>query len=198
MNKRLFFALNATDPLAKSFLPFQKKLRIGADRKDIEMKWTFPENFHVTVTFLGERNESELPALEEALKSVCSQYTPFDLKIEDIGAFPSEDQGRVLWLGVQNKKYLGQLKEALDQELTNKNLLDNKDDRVFSPHLTIGRFRNPHSAKDLISPLKRKSFGKLHVQEVVLYESKLHGAYPTYTPLFRCSLTGINSISETL
>jgi 2'-5' RNA ligase len=42
----------------------------------------------------------------------------------------------------------------------------------------------------MISPFKRKSFGKIQVNEIVLYESKLEGNFPVYTPILRCPLTG--------
>ncbi|HWU42117.1 MAG TPA: RNA 2',3'-cyclic phosphodiesterase, partial [Bdellovibrio sp.] len=100
----LFFALNATDPLQTTFLLASKKLRINADQKEMTVKWVPLENFHVTVTFLGNRSAEEVPQLEEVLKNVCARFTSFDLKVEDVGAFASEHEARVLWLGVQNKK----------------------------------------------------------------------------------------------
>lgn len=188
--KRLFFAINATDPLTKDFAPASKKLKINADKQDITIKWVPLDNFHVTMTFLGEQPEENIPALQETLNEVCSQFTPFDLKIEDVGAFSNEHEARVIWLGVQNKKVFGDLKSNLDQALLEKQLLSQPDEREFSPHLTLGRLRNPRSVKDMISPFKRKSFGKIHVHEVILYESKLQGNYPIYIPLYRSELLG--------
>ncbi|MEK2646468.1 RNA 2',3'-cyclic phosphodiesterase [Bdellovibrio sp. BCCA] len=190
MNKRLFFALNATDPLAETFPPTFKKLKINADRREISVKWVPIDNFHITVSFLGDRPEEELPLIAETLQTVCTQFTPFDLKIEDMGAFSNEHDARVIWLGVQKKRYLAEFKEILDQALLEKQILTKPDERAFSPHLTIGRLRNPRSVKDMISPFKRKSFGKIHVNEIVLYESNLQGAFPVYTPVLRCPLTG--------
>jgi 2'-5' RNA ligase len=54
----------------------------------------------------------------------------------------------------------------------------------FNPHITIGRLRNPKSCKDLISPFVRKSFGSVHVNKIVLFESKLQSYFPVYTPIF--------------
>lgn len=190
MTKKLFFALNATDPLAETFLPTFKKLKINADRREISVKWVPLDNFHITVSFLGDRPAEEIPLIAETLKDVCTQFAPFDLKIEDMGAFSNEHDARVLWLGVQKKRYLAEFKEILDQALLEKQILLKPDERAFAPHLTIGRLRNPRSVKDMISPFKRKSFGKIHVHEIVLYESKLQGAFPIYTPVLRCPLTG--------
>lgn len=190
MQKRLFFALNATDPLAKTFTPFLKKIKIGADQREVAVKWTPPENYHVTLTFLGTHEESALPDLEIILRNVCERTAPFELKIENIGAFASEQDARVLWLGVQNKKSLGQLKAVLDEQLSAQGFLDDIETREFVPHLTVGRLRNPRSVKDLISPLKRKSFGKIKVTELILYESQLQGVFPVYTPVFRRTLSG--------
>ena len=189
MNRRLFFALNVTNPLAKSFLPSFKKLKISAEKREFNIRWVPLDNFHVTLSFLGDTPEEHLPLLEEALADVCREFTPFDLKIEDMGAFSNEHDARVIWLGVQNKKYLGEFKHELDEALDERGLFK-PDERNFSPHLTIGRLRNPKSVKDLISPFKRKSFGKIHVNEIILYESKLQGNFPVYTPIFRCQLTG--------
>lgn len=196
MTRRLFFALNATDPLSESFLPTYKKLKINADRREINVKWVPVDNFHITVSFLGEQPEEKIPALMEALKEVCTLFTPFDLKIEDMGAFSNEHDARVLWLGAQNKRYLGEFKYALDDLLLERGLIQHPDAREFKPHLTFGRLRNPRSVKDMISPFKRKSFGKIHVSEIVLYESKLQGVFPVYTPILRCPLSGEEKLVE--
>lgn len=188
--RRLFFALNATDPLAESFLPTFKKLKINADKKELTMKWVPPDNFHVTVTFLGETPETEIPKIQAALEDTCKIFNPFDVKIEDVGAFSNEHDARVIWLGVQNKRYLNELKMDLDRNLAERGVIVTSEFREYKPHLTIGRLRNPKSVKDMISPFKRKSFGKIHVQEIVLYESHLQGNFPVYTPLYRCKLTG--------
>ncbi|MGZ3794573.1 MAG: RNA 2',3'-cyclic phosphodiesterase [Bdellovibrio sp.] len=190
MTKRLFFAVNASDPLSKTFLPTYKKLKINADKQDITVKWVQPDNFHITVTFLGPQPEEKIPALEQALNEACEHFAPFDLKIEDVGAFSNEHEARVLWLGVQNKKVFGDFKQTLEENLLEKQLITQTDEREFNPHLTIGRLRNPRSVKDMISPFKRKSFGKIRISEIILYESQLQGNYPVYIPLYKCKLKG--------
>ncbi len=197
MTKRLFIALNATDPLSTSFLPTYKKLKINADKKEITIKWVPTENFHVTISFLGDREANQVPLIAEALKETCETFTPFDLKVEGVGAFSNEHDARVLWLGIQNKRYLGEFKNALDEKLVALGLFNPMEERAYAPHLTFARLRNPKSVKDMISPFKRKNFGKINVSEIVLYESTLQGAYPIYSPLLRCQLQGQEDEQET-
>jgi 2'-5' RNA ligase len=194
--KRLFFALNATNPLATSFLPIYKKIRINADKKEISVKWVPPENFHITLTFLGDTDVESIPKIQEILKKVCTEFSTFDLKIEDVGAFSNEHDARVLWLGVQNKRALNEFKNQLDHELQAQGLFGGEM-RDYKPHLTFGRLRNPRSVKAMISPFQRKSFGKIQVNEIVLYESKLEGNFPVYTPILRVPLTGTSAENKT-
>ncbi len=195
-SKKLFIAINASDPLSKTFEPSLKKLKMNADKQEIGVKWVMPDNYHVTVVFLGNHSEDKIPQIQEILQQVCSDSVPFELKVDDIGAFSNEQDARVIWLGVQFKRVFGELKAKLDEAFKEKDLLPPVDRREFSPHLTLGRLRNPRSVKDMISPLKRKGFGKIKVTEVVLYESKMQGVLPVYIPLFRSQLLGKETDSE--
>jgi 2'-5' RNA ligase len=190
MKRRVFIAINATDPLSFSFLPTLKKLKINADRSEMNVRWVPLENYHVTISFLGDKSPEEISEIHKQIQKVCDNTHPFELKIEDMSAFSNEHDARTLWLGVQNKKHLGSLKENLDQSIKDVSYASPIAERPFKPHLTIARLRNPGSVKDMISPFKRKSFGKIQVSEVVLYESKLKGPFPIYVPLARFKLTG--------
>ena len=196
MRKRLFVAVDLGPSIGEAFYSTLKKLKINAEKKDLSIRWTPPENFHATVTFLGETEESNIPQIQHILEKICLCFTPFDLKIEDIGAFSHEHDARVLWAGVQNKRYLNELKTALDEELIAVNLIPEVESREFTPHMTFARLRNPKSVKDLLSPFKRKSFGKTKVTELILFESKLQGAFPVYTPLFKIPLSSEASLPQ--
>ena len=187
--KRLFVAVDLGSSLSESFFSTLKKLKINADKKELFLRWTPPENYHATVTFIGETDASRIPEVQKCIEKVCYEFTSFDLKIEDIGAFSHEHEARVLWAGVQNKRYLNELKNALDTELVAQGLIPDFEDREFVPHMTFARLRNPKSVKDLLSPFKRKSFGKTKVAELVLYESKIQGAFPIYVPILKIPLS---------
>jgi 2'-5' RNA ligase len=190
MKKRLFVAVDLGSSLSESFFTMLKKLKINADRKELQIRWVPTKNYHATLTFLGETEEDKIPDVAKCLQSVASRFAPLELKIEDVGAFSSEYEARALWMGVQNKRSLNNLKNELDQELLDSNLISRLEDRVFVPHMTFARLRNPKSVRDLLSPFKRKSFGKIPIKELVLYESKVFGSNPVYVPIFKVALQG--------
>lgn len=196
--KRLFVALNASDPLAQTFLPTLKKLKMNADRKGLDVRWAPLANYHITLKFLGNTRDDQIGQIVAAMAETTRMFPAFDLKIENIGGFSNEFEARVLYLGVQNKKNLAKIRHQLDtsleardrmiefNEVSEKKWQPRLDERgEFIPHLTIGRLRNPHSIKDMISPFKRKSFGKIRVHELILYESIQKGLYSEYIPLAR-------------
>lgn len=186
--KKLFLAIATHEGLKEVSSQIIKKLRINADQKEIDIRWVHHDNFHVTLVFLGSTHEDKLPEVDAIMQEVASQFAPFNLKISDVGAFPNEFTSRVLWFGVQNSKTLRSLQYELSQKFRDKNY--SLDNREYSPHLTIGRLRNPHRTKDLTSPFARKKIAKILVQEIVLYESAGSAPFPIYKALKKFALTG--------
>ena len=182
--KRLFIGLpiQIVD-LGESFSGDIKKLKIGADRRDMGVKWTPIENYHITLNFIGEVEEKKIEVLIESISQSLQNFSTFTLKIKNMGAFVSVSEARALWVGVQKSFELIDLQKTLHQALMETGY--SQDKRDFSPHATIGRLRNHRNVKDLISPFVRKKYGKVNVSEVVLFESVLGGPHSSYKPLKR-------------
>lgn len=176
--KRIFLALPASDPLESSFLPFLKKLRITGDKEEIDVKWSPPKNYHLTILFLGEKTPDEIEKLHAPITAFAKTLAPFDLRVSGMGAFPDEHHARVLWLGVQNKKNLPEMENTL------RGLLGlGEATETYVPHITIARIRKTRSCKNLLSPFVRKDFGKIHVDKFVLFESIQQNFTSVYLPL---------------
>lgn len=186
--KRVFIAINATNPLESTLLPTLKKLKISSNRKEMEIKWTPSSNYHITLSFLGERTDEEVEKIKEAILETAESAASFDLHIGGMSAFPEVFEGRVIWLGVQNSRILNQTKAVLDEELSKK-ITYLGEAQKYVPHLTIARLRSPKNLRDLTSPFVRKEFGKIHVDKLVLYESIQAGPFPVYKPLFEVELS---------
>lgn len=192
--KKLFLAITTQDGLEATAPQILKKLKAGADLREMDMRWVPLKNFHVTLIFLGRTHEERLPEIYELMKEVAAKTAPFTLKISDVGAFPDEFNSRVLWFGVQNSRALRGLHANLSEKFTAKSYP--LEEREFSPHLTIGRLRNPHKTKDLVSPFVRKKIAKILVEEIVLYESVGTVPFPVYKPLEKVRLTAPPSEDE--
>lgn len=188
--KKLFVAIACNKGIEDAVAPVLKKMRINADQKEMEARWAPAENFHVTLVFLGSTREELIPELEEKIKLVADQHSPFRLKITGMGAFPDDFKSRVLWFGVQNSKGLRSLQEDLAQAL------NSREEGEYTPHMTFARLRNPGKSKDLLSPFVRKDFGKVDVTEVILYESIIKTPYTFYKEIARIPLTASPPVEE--
>lgn len=183
--KRLFIGLGFSEKISKELEPWVKKIKKTADHKELSLKWTPPGNYHVTLVFLGDTDESEIPMIQEKMQSVAQAHTEFSLKVRGIGGFPQISQARVLYIGVQRSQNLLDLQSDLEKEFKNPE----EYEREYSPHMTIARLRNPKSCRDLLSPFEHLDLGKQHVREIILFQSVLAGAFPVYERLFEVSLS---------
>lgn len=183
-NKRIFAGIGFGEELGRDFAPWVKKLKKTADQKEIGLKWTPPENYHVTLFFLGETAEEEVPALAEKLEAAVAPFAGFELKLRGLGAFPSVENARVLYLDVQRSQNLLELQAAVAAALSG-GVRDGDD---YLPHLTVSRLRNPKGVRDLLSPFRHVDLGRWAVKEVVLFESIQTGPFSVYKPLHRVPL----------
>jgi 2'-5' RNA ligase len=93
-----------------------------------------PEQWHVTLAFLGEVAESGLPAVEGAVAEAVATAEPGTLRLGGGGRFGTS----VLWAGVRGDlDLLKALAESLRTELGAAGI--GYDDRPYRPHLTLAR-----------------------------------------------------------
>lgn len=194
--RKLFLAVAAAEGLDPVAAQIIKKMKINTDQRQIEVRWVPQGNFHVTLVFLGNVVDGKIPEIENIASEVAKHIAPFSLKIADVGGFPDEFSSRVLWFGVQNSKALRYLQETLSLSFKNNGYA--LDEREYSPHLTIGRLRNPQRVRDIISPFVRKKIAKIRITEFILYESAGSHPFPVYKPLTRFHLTGVAEDAQEL
>jgi 2'-5' RNA ligase len=127
---RLFIALDLPEEIAAQARGLCQGLAAA--------RWTNPAQLHLTLRFLGEVAEKELTALQANLARVTG--APFTLGLRGVGVFPRKRRpARVLWTGVAPAEPVAALKAALDAVLGPD---PESDERGFSPHLTLARFRD--------------------------------------------------------
>ncbi|MCX8030697.1 MAG: RNA 2',3'-cyclic phosphodiesterase [Thermodesulfovibrionales bacterium] len=176
-------------------LPKEIKLQIQQLIKSIshlshEIRWVPFENLHLTLKFLGEIDEKTINKIQQILKKVLGERTPFKISISGVGAFPNTKKPNVLWVGVAPSEELKLLFEAIDTSFVHIGFIREK--RGYSPHLTIGRVKDHKNISEVIKSFNEfqgKTFGSFEVSEIYLMRSILHPQGAEYIKLISFKLT---------
>jgi 2'-5' RNA ligase len=151
------------------------------------IKWTARENYHLTLKFLGEISESEMEDVKKSLAEITGRYQSFTLRLKGTGSFPpGSNRMRIIWAGLTEIDRLLSLQEEIEIELEKKGFP--RENRPFSPHLTIGRAKQPEKQERLASELAKNNeleLGSMEVREIIFFQSILHPEGPEYRVLSR-------------
>lgn len=156
-----------------------RELRAVDDRP----RWVRAENLHVTLKFIGEVDPQRIAAIRRALETVRSP-APVTLQFHGLGFFPNEKRPRVFWAAMGASPNLAQI--AADVETALEKVGIEREQREFSPHLTLARFDDVKLSKELDVAIQEKSareFGAYETSEFHLYESKLKRSGAEYARL---------------
>lgn len=157
-----------------------------------EFKWVQTNNMHITLSFLGDVPDRDIPEVCGAVEKAVSTIEEFELEIVGLGAFPRNDRPRVVWAGVRNgRDEVCQLQAAVGQAVQQLGFLSDRE--IYVPHLTLGRAGRSatftQELVDLIAETQDKQFGVCSVDEVVVYASYPERTGPVYVPMASLSLT---------
>ncbi|MFM8424552.1 MAG: RNA 2',3'-cyclic phosphodiesterase [Chloroflexota bacterium] len=187
---RTFIALDFPLSILDSIEQQTKRLRQTLGNEVI--RWVLTHNMHLTLKFLGNVPVSHLEFLNQMLVQATDSITQFDLQIGGVGSFPNSNRPRVLWVGIHAPALLSNLQKAIEEGA--KRLGYEKEERPFSPHLTLGRVRQGLDGKDLqkisnaLSSIQLGKIGIARVDSVHIYKSDLNSEGSVYTKLFSTPL----------
>lgn len=157
MRLRLFLALNPSPEVREQLALAQTHLRMALGEAldlRVALRWTRPAQFHLTLLFLGNVLDGQLPALIRALQEATTPVqAPFSLRLDRYGCFPAVSRPRVFWLGIQPSSPLSELQHRLAARLAPKFALDSRD--FAYPHVTLARSRTERSLPHLQDFLRR-------------------------------------------
>jgi 2'-5' RNA ligase len=185
---RTFVAVDLGKPLRDRLVSLQENLARGG----AEVKWVEVENLHVTLLFLGEVDERELLPVCRAVSVVCGRHDRFTLSVDTVGCFPNPRRPRVVWAGVGlGGPELVALHDSLEPPLQEMGGY-RREDRHYTPHITLGRVKSDGSADALTAALTKKANWhggiEIVVEEVLVMSSQLTSRGPQYTVLSRGKL----------
>jgi 2'-5' RNA ligase len=183
---RLFVSVDLPDDLAEPLAAVQSELGDSPG-----LKPTDPTQAHLTLKFLGDVDEAQVPDLEEALETAvdAAGVEPFTATFGGLGVFPSLDYISVVWVGVrEGGDEFTRLHEAVERETTALGF--EPEDHEFTPHVTLARLSDarPKERVQRVVGEQDPTVGEMRVREVRLTESTLDREGSTYSTVSRVAL----------
>ena len=169
-------------------LPDELRRRLGVEIDALRphasgVAWVAAENLHITLKFLGGVEEARLGEVGGALERAVT-VPAFDVIVRGLGAFPTQARPRVIWAGTAGAPAFVRLAEDVDRALAAVGFPP--EPRGFTPHVTLGRVREPRRDPALSAALEAgatRLFGPLTVARVSLMRSDLSSRGARYTEL---------------
>ena len=193
----------------RSFLAFELPLDIKktveevldqAKQYDLSIKWVPLMNIHLTVVFLGNIQEQDIPDIGEGIEKSCSQTAVFHISLDNMGCFPNKRNPRVLWLGLKGEiKRMSIFRDEIQNQLLPFGITQEK--RPFRPHLTLGRFKksdkkNSLKVEKLIESYQQVSGPEQILPELVQFRSDLRPGGAVYTKIASWPLAQVKGIGQ--
>ena len=162
------------------------------------VRWTAPENMHVTLKFLGDVHRDDVRYLREEMDEVAAESSKLRLELGANGCFPGDRTPRVLWTGLGGDlRRMSSLASRLEGAMVRLGFAEER--RAFTPHVTVGRVRSGTQKRVLAAIgerwLEARASGdgsakvEVPVERIVLMRSHLHHNRPTrYERLYEAEL----------
>jgi 2'-5' RNA ligase len=190
---RLFIALDIDDTIRQRIARFVDGVRGFAP----DARWVRPESLHVTLKFIGEQPDTAVEQIKRELKLKVTAGEAEQIAFRGYGFFPTAKSPRVFWIGIAAGPQLATLAAAIDDRTASLGIP--KEDRAFSPHLTLARGAGGSGSprwrkgdgpnrmfqllQEKLSALPTPEFGTMTPREFFLYQSQLSPKGSKYTRL---------------
>jgi 2'-5' RNA ligase len=184
---RTFLAFELDSTVRARLVALQENLaRVAPD-----VKWVEQENMHLTLLFLGEVDERDLPGICRAAQQAVAELPAFALSVESAGCFPNPRRPRTLWVGVgAGVQEVVAVHDALEAALMELGCY-RREERQYTPHVTLGRVKSEGPADKLTAALQKYqawNAGESRAREVLIMSSLLTTSGPIYAVMGRASL----------
>jgi len=182
---RLFVAISIPEPVRGEIIRVQQELQPLVPRN--VARWIRPDQFHLTLRFLGDVAADNVEALKKSVNAVCQNGRPLSLRAEGVGFFPHARSPRVAWVGIQDGA--GQLTDLQQRIETVVGPFSREPgEKNFTGHVTLGRLKNPRPAdtRELAAraqSFEQRLFGEWTAREVEIVRSELSPAGARHTLL---------------
>lgn len=181
MKFRVFIAI----PLPRHIVATLGDVQADLKQYGLKVKWTRPENIHLTLKFLGDVDKADLNSVSNVVNTAAKGFGAIRLCTKGVGVFPGVKRARVLWTGISGQTdLLAKLQENIDAGLSEIGFLREK--RAFTGHLTIGRLKgNPYPDLfiEMVKKFKDMASDPFVADRIHVIKSDLTSSGPIYTKL---------------
>jgi RNA 2',3'-cyclic 3'-phosphodiesterase len=195
LHMRIFIGIDLDEEVRKRIARFLE----GVSGFAPEARWMRPDSLHITLKFIGEQKPEQVEAITRRLHQV--QSGPFEVHLAGFGFFPTAQAPRVFWTGIHAGPPLAELAGEIDAAVAELGVP--REDRAFSPHLTLARagghigvrsgdpkWRTGDGPNSILAILQKRlgtmgelDFGTMTADKFILYQSQLSPKGSRYTKL---------------
>ena len=184
---RTFIAIKIPEDIQQKLGGVQEKLK----QSGAHVSWVKPDNIHLTLKFLGNIEDQQIPDVTACIENSVASIKPFQLQVGYAGAFPNVRFPRVIWVGVTDDEAdsLKTLQTGLSSCLATLGFQD--ENERFQPHLTLGRVRSQKNHSNLLRAIEAMVniwVGQIAVDAVYLIRSELRPTGAEYTDIAKVTL----------
>jgi 2'-5' RNA ligase len=183
---RLFAAIELEAGIKQGLVRLQRDLRIAP----AAVRWLTPDQMHLTLKFLGDVPDPDVPVVCEALREIAGRTPPFEIEVAGLGCFPPGGSARIVWAGLNEPTgVLALCRERCEAAFADLGF--RRENRGFTPHLTIGRVKEPRASHEIRAAVQRHvafQGGRQDVAEIVMFESFLKREGAEYAAVARYAL----------
>jgi 2'-5' RNA ligase len=183
---RLFVALDIPESVRAALAALLPRLRAACPNA----RWVRIEGLHVTLKFIGEVSPEKVGPITAAVAALPSRPA-IPMIFRGLGFFPNARRPRVLWAGIEADSKLAALAAVVESALNPLGIA--REERAFSPHLTLARFDTPRGLETLHAAIEKSpllDLGNTTAREFHLYQSVLKPGGAEYTRLATFSFAG--------
>ena len=143
-------------------------------------KWVPPENYHLTLRFIGEIENWRAQEVDDALAAI--RGNAFELSLRGLGTFEKAGRIHALWVGAERNDALSHLQGKVETALQRVGLAPER--KRFSPHVTIARTDRAPGEKVVAYVQAHNLFraAPVRVEYFTLFSSRLGKEASVYTP----------------
>jgi len=179
--KRLFIAIDISREAKERLRAFKDRLY------DFPGRWTSLDKLHITLSFLGNIREEDIPSLFDVIEKTVESHNPFSLTTESVSFdrdfLSAEKNPRMIWAKVGESEKLQKLYRDLASAYLDLPFSVHSQRPTLSAHITLCRF-NSISLKrwhsDELPQINEDINVSFPVESIHLMESKLRRGEPEY------------------